>query len=333
MSSSTGFGSGVFGSGALGTQPFFNVSEMIDSVLYSTGHGSPSMETTKRRAILQFVNNRYQDIIMGHHWKWLKASYDFNFSGPYQEGSATAIEGDQTITGSGTVWSSNLLPKDIFFFDSSNVVYHVSSVASSTSLELETKFSEDDISDATSYTTATNQYKLPKETDNILSIVVDSNFQMVPLGVNDFRRLQAQNPTFIDTPRYYSLIRRDTDDDAQYIEVYPSPDKRYQVHIDYTVRIARLDDDTTCYPIIPDRYRAVLYYGALAEFHGYLRDPQNRQLAEVDYQRMLAKMLNDTQLTDQRLEFIPARNYRRRNGGEVKRFRGTTTIEDFGKED
>lgn len=334
MSSTSSFGSGVFGTGPLGTQPFFNVSEMIDGVLSSTGHSQPATETTKRRAILQFINNRYQDVCLGRHWRWFKASYDFMLEAPYSTGTVSTVQGDDAVTGLSTAWSAVNAPiKGIFFLGGSSVVYHVSTLASATSLTLETDFAEDDVTDG-GYTIAKNQYVLPAETDNILSFVVNSNLQLRPLGVNDFRQMQATNPIAMGQPIYFCPIRRDTDDDQVYIEVWPAPDKKYQCQIDYTVRIARLNDSITCYPIIPDRYRAVLFYGALAEFYGFMRDPVNREKAETDYQRFLTKMMGDTQLTDQALVFKPSVNYVRRSGPASGRpFRSVSmTIQEFGSE-
>lgn len=331
MSSTTSFGSGVFGSGPLGTQPFFDTKSIIDGILYATGHGSPASELTKRRAILQFVNNRYQEICMGTHWRWLKAAYDFNVNEGYSTGTVSCTEGSATVTGVGTAWgASGISPKDIFYVSGSNIVYHVSTVDSDTQITLETKFSEDDVDDS-AYFTARNQYVLPVETDHLISFIMNSQFKMVPLGVQEFRYIQAQSPTLLDTPKYYSLVRRDTDDDSVYIEIFPSPDKRYQSHIDYTVRIAKLEDDADCHPIIPDRYRAVLYYGGLSEFYNFLRDPSNSASAENSYRSFLNQMRNDTQLTDDKFKITNHRKYiqRTRRAG----FRGTTTIEDFGRED
>jgi hypothetical protein len=333
MSSTTSFGSGVFGSSPLGTQPFFNVSALIDAILYATGHSSPSTETTKRRAILQFVNNRYQDICMGTHWRWLKAAYDFNLDAPYDTGTISLTLGSESVVGVGTSWTAqNVQPKDVLLLQSIRQVYHVSERTSATALTLETQFASDEnLSDA-DYVMGRNQYELPSSTDHLISFIIDSSAKMIPLGVQDFRRLQSVDPTRTGTPQYYSLVRRDTDDDSVYVEVYPTPDRAYQCHIDYTVRIAYLEDETTCYPIIPDRYRSVLYYGALAEFYSFLRDPSGSSLAENQYRAFLAQMRNDTQQTDDRFVVVNERNYRNRIG-RIGRTKGTTTIEDFGRED
>ena len=332
MSSTTGFGEGAFGTSPLGTQPFFDTASLITAILTTTGHGSPTSETTKRRQILQFINNRYQSIMIGTHWRWLKASYDFNLDAPYLTGTVTATLNDQPIVGVATAWSSLLVkPKDIFFLDGSSTVYHVSTLESSTGLTLETKFSEDTAADS-GYTLARNQYELPAETDHLVSFSIDGYPPLVPMGEIEFRRMQSQDPTSTGCPRAYSLIRRDTDDDSVYIEVFPAPDRAYQCHIDYTVRIAYLFDDADCYPIIPDRYRSVLYYGALAEFQSVvLRDPSNSAKTEGLYNSFLNQMRNDTQLTDDRFQIVRARNYLRRTA--QTRGRGVITRDEFGRED
>lgn len=332
MSSSTSFGSGIFNSGGLGSAPFFSVSAIIDAILYATGHSTPANETTKRNAIAQYINNSYQEVNVGHHWTWGIAGYDFNLEAPYETGTVTTVQGDQTVTGSGTTWSSNVVAKALFWASGSSQTYRVSSVTSTTTLELETKFSETAVS-ASGYTLVQNQYEMPKETDKVISCVLDSGGtrKLMPIGLQDFRRLQASNATNTGSPQYFTYARRETDDDAIYIEFYPAPDKRYNLHIDYTVRILKLEDSTSCYPIIPDRYRAVLYYGALAQFLAHFEnDNQQAGLARRQYEQFLLRMMNDKELTDQKPRIDARSNYKRRRIG---RSGYTYTIEEFGKLD
>lgn len=335
MSSSSGFGSGVFGSSGLGTNPFYNVSEIIDAILYTTGHGQPSTETTKRNAILYFINNRYQEICLGpYHWEWIEASYDFTLEDPYDTGTVSLIKGDASVAGTSTLWDANINVKDIFTVSGFNQVFHVSGVTSNTALSLETDYSEEDQTDV-SYKIGKNQYKLPKETDKLNSFILDSQYKLVPVGVQDFRYIQSQNPTLFGRPEFYSMIRRDTDDDAVYVEVFPTPDKKYQCHIDYKVRIVKLEDLTTCYPIIPDRYRAVLYYGTLADYlNNYVGDAGRAQVAMNNFSKMYADMKNDKQVDSQVLQFIPSRKYFDRGRTQpVKRIASRSiTAADFGKE-
>lgn len=332
MSSSTSFGSGVFGSGALGTAPFFNTAQIIDAVLYATGHSTPSSEPTKRRAVLQFVNNTYQRVCMGQHWRWLIASYDFNLAGPYSTGTVSTTEGDQTVTGTGTSWNANIQAKDKLWLDGSSQVYHVSTLSSNSSLELETKFSEDSATDS-GYTIARSQYKLPKETDHLLGCVIDAagRRKLTPVGLEDFRTIQAKSPTLTGVPEIFTLNRRETDDDFVYVDFWPSPDRRYNVHIDYLVRILLLEDSTENYPIVPDRYRAVLYYGALSEFCNlFLRDSERGAQAQKDFFTMWNMMANDKQMTDQIPLLDASRNYRKRGQSSARYF---YSIEEFARFD
>lgn len=330
MSSSTAFGSGVFGSGPLGSAPFFDVKAIIDAVLYTTGHSSPASETTKRRAILQYINNSYQEIVFSHNWRWMYASYDISMFAPYETGSVNVTNNSATITGVGTVFSSNYLRAQ-FSLKSKNIVYNVLSISSPTSLTLQTKYAEDDETEV-SFQLALASYKLPTEADQIKIMAIDNiNLRLIPLGEEDFAIMKSKDPSRLGTPRYYSLKKRETDDDAQYVEVYPAPDKDYNVHLTYSVRIFRLDDSASCYPIIPDRYRVVLYYGALMQFYRYTKDLDNAALAQRDFERSLVRLQNDTQTTDNRLRIVPAREYR----GRLNRryFRGYLDRYDFGRFD
>lgn len=312
MSSSTSFGSGTFGSGPLGSAPFYDTKDLIDAVLYTTGHKSPSLETTKRAAVLQFLNNSYQEIVMGRHWAWMFATWDISLNGPYDTGTIAATNGDETITGVSTVWSTNQL-KGRLVIEGQASTYSVATVNSPTSLELETVWSGDDIEAGTAYKIYAVQYQLPDVVDQVRAMVIDEiNLKMIPLGTQEFRIMQSRNPLMEGPPRYYTLIRRDIDDDGVYAEFYPMPDKDYNIHIDYSVRILKLDDEEDCYPIIPDRYRVVLYYGALKQFFRYLNDDQKSMAADKDYQMALRRLENDTQLTDSRLVITPQRKYRRR---------------------
>jgi hypothetical protein len=312
MSSSTSFGSGTFGSGPLGTAPFFDMASLITSVLRTTGHSNPTQEVTKRAAVLQFCNNTYQEICMGKHWAWMFATYDISIFGPTDTGTISASNNSATITGIGTAFSSNDR-KGKLVVQGVNSVYNISSVASTTSLTLETKWANDSVT-GSGFKIYNVQYKLPVETDQIRAMVIDEiNLKMIPLGTQEFRVKQAQDPTATGAPIYYSLIKRDVDDDAQYVEFYPMPDRDYNIHLDYSVRILGLEDSGDCYPIIPDRYRVVLFYGALAQYYRYTNDATNAQLADRDFLRTFNRLQNDTQLTDSRLQIKPARNYKNRS--------------------
>ncbi len=311
MSSSTSFGSGAFGTSALGTIPFFNCKQLIDSVLIATGHQNPAVETNKRQALTMFMNNSYQELCLGREWPWMHASYDFRLQAPYDTGQVTVTQGSDIVTGSGTAWNSTYVPGNIFSLQSKGVIYHIASIDSPTQLTLETLYSEESEADA-GYHIAKNQYKLPKETDYLTTFTVNSEVKVRPVGVDTLRLIQLRNGPLTNTPQCYSVVRRDTDDDFTYIEVWPNPDKYYNCQIDYKVRILYLSDTADEYPIIPDRYRTVLYYGMLYQFYQYLRKPEEMTGAFNMFRSFLNRMENDFHMTDGMMGIMPARNYLRR---------------------
>jgi hypothetical protein len=312
MSSSTGFGTGSFGTSNYGSIPFGDTADLIDQILRVTGHPTPSSEPTKRAQILIFINTRYQQICMDSKWAWLHAQYDVNLKAPYTEGTASAENGSYDLVGVGTEWSTNLEQKNLFWFSGGTATYHVSDVDSQTELSLESKFSEDDLDDAT-YTAVQNQYRLPVEVDQLKQIVVNGGVKVELVGPDELSIYKARDPQALGTPRFASLIRRDTDDDATYVEFYPSPDRSYTVEIGYSVRIYGLEDAEDCYPIIPDRYRACLFYGACADFATItLKNPTIGQAMQVQFNSFYGQMKSKKEITDQDLRLMPQRNYVKR---------------------
>lgn len=331
MSSSTGFGVGAFGSTNYGFSPFGDTADIIDQILRATGHTRPSEEDSKRQQALIFLNNRYQQVCMGTFWRWMKAEYDFNLDAPYTVGTASAVSGSASITGVGTVWDTNLDPGNIFFFKNSQVVYHIAEVTSPTALTLESKFSEDDITDG-EYTAVKNQYKMPKEVDELLGITINGTTKVEIVGPDDLSLIKTRDPSRTGIPRYASFVRRDVDDDSTYIEFWPAPDKRYQVNLQYTVRIYSLEDAEDCYPIIPDRWRSVLFYGACADFATVvLKNPTVGNLMMNMFNQIYIQMKNDKSLTDQDLRIQPGVDYRKRFTRRFGRRQGFWGIDYFGK--
>jgi hypothetical protein len=312
MSSSSGFGTGTFGTTNYGTTPFGDSKDIIDQVLKATGHTRPESETSKREQILIFLNNRYQQVCMGTYWRWMKAKYDFNLEAPYSDGTASSVSGSYDISGVDTVWDATLFPSCLFWFHDSQVTYHVADVSSTTALTLESKFSEDDQTEG-SYTIAKNRYKMPKEVDELLGVTINGTSKIELVGPDTLSLYQSKDPTATGIPRFAAYVRRDVDDDATYVEFWPAPDKRYQVELSYSVRIFYLGDEEDCYPIIPDRYRAILFYGACADFATIvLKNQMVGTLMLQNYGQLFVQMKNDKAISDQDLTVQPARNYVRR---------------------
>lgn len=306
------FGSSPFGTGSFSSGPFYSTKTLIDAVLQNTGHSRPEVELAKRAAILNFLNNRYSIISTTQSWDWLYQEVDYLFKGPYQEGTINVTESQQDITGNGTSWSTNLDPYNTISIPSRNETYLISTVNSNVGITLEGQYAGPDAT-GLGYQAIKSIYRMPADLENVQSIQVDNVGELVPMGRQEFTRLKRSIPGQVNMPRCFTEIFRRAEDNVRYIEIYPAPDKNYTVRLHYGVNIVKLVDAEDSYPLVPDRHRAVLYYGALADMYGYLRDFNMNQSAEVNFNQALLNMRNDTRITDSRIQFAQKRNYRNRN--------------------
>lgn len=339
MAVNTPFGTGPFGTGPFGSTPFYTNAGIIDAILQTTGHSRPAQELTKRTAIATFINNRYQEIVMGRFWRWLQKRYDFTFFAQYQTGTFSIDNGSYTVQGYGVQWDSTMVGQS-FQEVGIDAIYKIKDVPQQNQLTLETPWAEPSVpaildsnlvASGSDYVIAINTYKVPEDCDTLKTIVVDSSIMLRMMGVQDFRVLQQNDPLRLGRPQVATLVKSNNDEGSTFIEVYPSPDRMYNVELDYNIKILRLGDDTN-YAAIPDQYRAVLYWGGLADFFTItLRDPTSGDRTEARFQKFLRDMQGDRQLTEQDLVMVPARN--RLAMSRLSRFPISISAEDFGRLD
>lgn len=322
------YGDGSFGTQEFSSSPFYTTPTLIDAILQNTGHSTPSQETAKRIVALNFINNRYSLISTSQHWDWLYQEVDFLFKEPYSTGTLTLTKGSQTVIGVGTAWSVNVTPNNTLYIPTLNQTYLILSVESSTSLTLEAAFAGEDATEVP-YFVLKNIYTMPSDLENVQSLQIDTVGELIPLGRQELVRLKQDFTGQTNPPRVFTEIARRSDG-VRLIEVYPSPERNYTGRLHYGVNISKLADETDDVPLIPDRHRAVLYYGGLADMYAYLRDSTMSAKFEDLFQLAVLNMRNDTKITDSKIQFQPARNYR--NNGR-RRFRRSISASDFARED
>lgn len=323
------YGSGSFGTGLFSAAPFYTVKGIIDSVLKDTGHSNPANETIKRAACLNFINNRYAQISTLQHWSWLYQEYDFLFKEPYSTGTISLEKGSQTVTGTGTAWNANVVPNCILWLPTLDQTYLISEVTSNSTLVLEGQFAGEDVSDL-NYEILKPIYSMPSNLEHVQGIQVDGIGKMIPMGRQEFTRFKQHNIGLSGAPRYFTEIAR-RNDNVRLIEVFPAPDKNYTSRLYYGVNIQPLSDSDSSLPLIPDRHRVTLYYGALSDMYAYLRDASMSEKYSAEFQLSLNNMRNDTQLTDSRIQFQQGRNYKQRSRRRSRGF--SYSASDFAKED
>ncbi len=323
------FGTGAFGTAVFSSSPLFTTKDLVDSILRGTGHSTPANETNKRLMVLEFINNRYARVSSSRHWDWLFQTLDSNLEAPYETGTIDLTSGSQDVVGVGTDFSANVVPHNVLIPDGRSERYMISAVVSSTEITLEAEYAGDTAADA-SFQIVRPIITLPADCEHVQSILVQGVGKLIPIGRQEMDRKQGSDPTRVGPPVWFTEVGRRTDG-VRLVEVYPAPDKQYAMKLSYGVNIQKLEDSDDNYPLIPDRHRVVLYYGALSEMYRYMSEPEKASTAERDFASALLNMMNDTQLTDSRLIIQPSRNYRNRRAN--KQYRVFKDRFDFGRED
>jgi hypothetical protein len=325
------FGNGAFGTEIFSSDPLFSTGSMIDAVLRNTGHANPASETNKRLAVLSFINNCYSFVSTKRPWDWLYNVVDTLFEGYYSEGTVSIDNRSQIVTGVGTNFSSNALPNNFLTVQPRSDRYVIDSIQSDTQLTLQGQFAGDDLTPSSGYQIIKPVYTAPGDCEQIIGIVLGDDLgKLVPMGIQEFRRKQARDLTYVGIPRWYTDVGRRAVDGVRTYEIYPAPDRDYTASLNYGVNIQVLSDSYSNYCLIPDRHRVVLYYGAMAEMYMFLRDAQGAALFDQQYKMALMNMQGDTKLTDSKY-ILRAR--RGRAGRRRRRYGLTMDINDFAREE
>lgn len=324
------FGDGAFGTEVFSSSPLYNTKTLIDAILRDTGHSNPSTETNKRLAVLGYLNNVYAYVSTKRPWDWLYQTVDFIFKKYESDGTISIDNRSQTVTGVGTLFSSTMIPNNVLTISSRSDRYVIQSIESETSLTLEGPFAGEDIV-ASGFRVLKPIYTAPSDLETFESIVLgDDQGELVPVGTQEMNRKRARDLTMIGPPRWFTEIGRRAADGVRTFEIYPAPDRDYTAQLSYRVNIQKLDDAEDSFPLVPDRHRVVLYYGAMAEMFMFLRDPESAAIYDKRFQMTLINMQGDAKLTDSKY-ILRAR--RGRTGRRRRRFGITMDINDFARLD
>lgn len=304
----------VFGvssfAGSESTEAFYTTKSLIDAILRRTGHSNPTQETEKRLVILDALNDRYQMVAMGQHWRWLFREFEMQLTAPEESGTIAVTKGSAAVVGTGTAFvSATMLPgSKIIMGERAQLIQ---AIADTTHLTLDSEYSGDTDA-ALSYKIVRPIYATPGDCDTVQSVLIDGIGELLPIGRQELRRKQQYSPTLVGPPAFFcEHVLRDTDG-VRFLEFFPNPDRLYTAKIDMGCRLVKLEDDEESYPLIPDRYRVVLLYGALADMKDYLTDAESAERAAGNFNRTLMRMQGDRQLTDSKLILRPMNRIRRR---------------------
>lgn len=245
--------------------------------------------------IEQAINDIMEEICNSHNFSWLYADSSFITTAPYNTGTLTATTGATTITGSGTTWTSAMAGRRVTIEDA---FYEVSAFVSTTELTLGNNYAGAGGS-GLSYKIYQNEYSLSSDTEDVLSMYQENNPQkLTKVGLPMLDRAYPQRNSY-GFPSLYAINGYDSSGNMK-VEIYPIPNQARNIYYRMKKRVTVLSADSDD-PIIPLRYRYVLFRGAVYEAADSLDMPDIAQRYERLYEKGLIKIIKADRKIDERI--------------------------------
>lgn len=332
-SSTNSFGSGQFG-GQFSGNTITSAQDLITQLLVAIGVNDD--DTQYRERCLTFLNFEYLNTLKGRHWRFTHREYFIDLSSPYESGTVAVTEGSDTIvedvdTANGAApiisWNSNFVGQMFCPNQRDQDFYRIQTITDSKTLKLLSHYAGGTQS-FSAYKILTDRIKLDNKVQTVKDVIVSGWGKIKPVGTEDFYRRKSFNPCLEGAPECYTVIESDPQSGRMTIELYPAPDKRYSVQVNYVERPVSLADADDCYPLIPPEHMDVLYYKTLAALYVYQENPA--MAGEVGKQAANAwrRFASDHEVTDSRAHLMHGRRYFNRGRS---RYRGFFGLNWFGR--
>lgn len=121
----------------------------------------------------------------------------------------------------------------------------------------------------------------------IISVREDDTPQLLTaITMKDYDRLLAHDNTAEDIPDFYS------DEIADYIYWYHTPDDAYTIYVTYWKAITELSADSDT-PIVPTKYHEVLVLGGWMRTLRYLKQYAEAEAISAQYEAFIQKMIEE----------------------------------------
>jgi hypothetical protein len=237
--------------------------------------------------LLDAINDRYEALLSAHPWTRLRLDFPLTVPAKYNTGTITVVNGSQSITGSGTTWTSAM--QDRFTRIAGRSEMYLFTFSSTVAATLDAAYEGDDGS-GVAYEILQNVYQLPADFGQLDSITVpytDAELDQISteeLDLLDPARLQYGRPE-VFAP--YS-------DDAgfiQRVELWPVPDTAETYRARGKRKVARLQSSNESF--LPWIDPTAIVAGVEADLCRIKGDYTGAQLNEARYDRALLAMKNE----------------------------------------
>lgn len=228
----------------------------------------PTTQTTEMTKLQAVINEVYRDLCAKQDWWWTWKRTTINTTAKTTDGTVAVTLGSTTVTFSQTPVVGDITGFALSIPANANdplAVYRIAQYAVPPAATLDAAYTGATDAAAT-YRLYADQYVLPTDVAKLLRVMVfGDTVPLERLGIEELerRRQQVQRE---GKPIAYSIYDFQTTGDptqARLLQIWPWPDKAYRMEIWYR-RTLNTELSAEIQPLIPDDYRQVLVYGALA---------------------------------------------------------------------
>jgi hypothetical protein len=323
MSNDVGFGSQPFGTSTFGSNRFGDAKAIIDRAMRATGLAIDDLDS--RELAIDLLNMRYNHCLSGKNWKFLQRTMAIDLFGPYSTGTIkltqnsdkvsesidpTAVPPTQPLTFNQTLVGQTFIAKGEGGESSS---YEVDKIITPKQIQLSSKYAGDD-ANFTSYKILKDHYWLEAKVGKIRSALLGGSYgrnpELILIGRQELRQLQKRQSFQESIPQYLCTNEyEDNGSGRREVIIWPAPDKRYTLEIDYDVRITALEDVEGCYTLLPEEYNSVLFYALCADLYENQNNPSAADRMQAKYMEAFKKMAGDYEMTDNKARIMMKTKY------------------------
>ncbi len=257
--------------------------------------------------VKRWINQRYRQVAQAKAWRWLMQRTALTLVEQYADGVVDVTKGSTSASaGSNPPTFTAAMVGRRFKVDGFNEVYIISTVPDASSLTLAAPYQGETTSDA-GYSIVQTDYDLPADFDRLADPYRSfSPLTLEPMGLREMNRRWGLDVAY-GTPTHYTLINEPTTGAAR-LRIHPSAAEPQTLHLDYLIQVSDLSADGD-EPIIPELYRDILIWGALADLLTF-KDDTRAEKMEGRFAVRLAEMAGDYALTDDVVRTQPVDHYR-----------------------
>lgn len=294
-----------------------------------------SSDTTNLYRIKRAINMCYiNEVIPAARWYWLQGNSAITHQAYYGSGTVSVTPSSTTVTLSvapaSTVGASGSFLNYYFSVDGTNDIYKITAhTALNTSFTIDREYN-DALNATANFKIWQEDLALPTDLRETTEVWHDHQATpMEPKGLQDFRRIAAENRKAEGRPFHYSTYdyrdpstgTGETESDRyRLLKVFPAISS-YATHIrfDYIKEADALELDGD-EPLMPIEDRIVIFYGALSQLYSSLvRNPEEAARNYQLFQNKLAKMMGKIQDTLETPKLRPDSTYMSQvRGGRIK---------------